>query len=77
MIINKDLTQIENKENIKKTLLYESMSRLGISKNMIKFFREITDIEMLLINQNFKSLNDIETYKITTDKKVAKKLLTN
>ncbi|EAE1294789.1 TPA: hypothetical protein IQA36_002802 [Listeria monocytogenes] len=77
MIINKDLTQIENKENIQKTLLYESMSRLGISKNMIKFFREITDIEMLLINQNFKSLNDIETYKITTDKKVAKKLLTN
>ncbi|EAC7885283.1 TPA_asm: hypothetical protein GYZ23_04795 [Listeria monocytogenes] len=77
MIINKDLTQIENKENIQKTLLYERMSRLGISKNMTKFFREITDIEMLLINQNFKSLNDIETYKITTDKKVAKKLLTN
>ncbi|HEL8858867.1 TPA: hypothetical protein U0F97_002968, partial [Listeria monocytogenes] len=73
--INKDLNQKEKKENVQSVLLYENVSIIGIPKNAIKYSREITDTEMVLINQNFKALNDIEANKITTDKKSSEKII--
>ncbi|EAG8559462.1 hypothetical protein CAX48_03260 [Listeria monocytogenes] len=73
--INKDLNQKEKKENVQSVLLYENVSIIGIPKNAIKYSREITDTEMVLINQNFKELNNIEANKITTDKKSSEKII--
>ncbi|MDT0048565.1 hypothetical protein QJV38_04680 [Listeria cossartiae subsp. cayugensis] len=74
-IINKDLAQKEKKENVQNALLYGNVSIIGIPKNAIKYSREITDTEMVLIKQNFKSLNDIEASKITIDKKSSDKII--
>lgn len=76
MIIYSGITKKPTKDNIQRILLTENVSIVGIPKNAIKYSREITDTEMLLINNNFKALNSIEAKKVTTDKKKIKAIVT-